>query len=343
MLCWISPSFIVRSGGAILLSFILSVWLGKIFIKRFKKKGVVDYFRADSPSAHRSKKGIPTGGGIFIILSLTLSFIIFANPKNELIVLALLVTFCLGAVGFWDDWMKISRKSSQGLKAKHKLAIQLSLAALISLYLFLCPEFDTRLEIPFAKIDLDIGWMYIPLIMLVITGTCNAVNLTDGLDGLAAGCLILAGSVYAILSYLAGDANLSRHFGIAYIPEARELAIFWAATIGATLGFLWYNCHPARIFMGDTGAQALGGFLGISAVLIKKEILLILVGGVFVVEALSVILQVASFKLRKKRVLRMSPLHHHYELEGMEEPRIVTRFWILAALLALAGLSSLAW
>jgi len=343
MLHWMNFSIVPRAGGAILLSFILSLWLGRICLKRFKETGVVDYFRADSPSMHRAKKGIPTAGGIFIILSLILSLIIFADLSNKLIMLALTVMLCLALVGFWDDWMKISQKSSRGLRVKYKLAIQLSLAAIIALYLFLDPKFNTQLEVPFAKINLNIGWLYIPLIMSVIVGTSNAVNLTDGLDGLAAGCLIFTGFAYAILAYLTGDASLSRYFNITYIPEGGEFTILWAAIIGATLGFLWYNCYPAKIIMGDTGAQALGGALGITAVLLKKEILLLLVGGIFVIEALSVMLQVASFKLRGKRILRMSPIHHHYELKGMEEPKIVTRFWVLAILGGLVGLSSLLW
>ena len=341
MFYYITSSTIIRLGGAILLSLGVSLWMGKTCIKKLKGMGMVDYFRMDSPSTHRSKKGIPTGGGIFIIASSTLGLLVFGNPSNKLLLLALLVTLYLGVVGFWDDRIKTSKKSSQGLKVNQKLLVQSILALCIAFYLYLHPQFDARVEVPFVKVNLSIGWVYIPLIMAIIVGTSNAVNLTDGLDGLTAGCIIFAGCSYAILSYLAGDITISHRFNITYIPGGKELAIFWAAIIGGALGFLWYNAYPAEVFMGDTGAQALGGALGITAILIKKEILLIIIGGVFVVEALSIFLQIASFKLRGKRVLRMSPLHHHYELKGMKEPKIVVRFWIVGFILALAGLSSL--
>ncbi|MEA3485909.1 MAG: phospho-N-acetylmuramoyl-pentapeptide-transferase [Candidatus Aerophobetes bacterium] len=339
----ITSSIIIRLTGAILLSLLLSLWMGKACIKRFKKMGMVDYFRTDSPSTHRSKKGIPTGGGIFIIASLTLGLLVFANLSNKLLVLAFLVTLCSGLIGLWDDRIKILKKGSRGLKVSHKLIAQTLIALCIAGYLYLEPQFDTRMEIPFIKVNLNIGWGYIPLIAAVFVGTTNAVNLTDGLDGLCAGCLVFAGSAYGILAYFAGDAILSHQLNIAYIPGGRELAVFWAAVLGGTLGFLWYNTYPAQIFMGDTGTQVLGGALGVTAVLIKKEILLVIIGGIFVIEALSIFIQITSFKLRGKRILKMSPLHHHYELKGIKEPKIVVRFWIAAFFLALAGLSSLVW
>jgi len=343
MLYYVTSSIVVRLVGAILLSLILSLWMGKVCIKRFKKMGIVDYFRVDGPSTHYSKKGIPTGGGIFIIASLTLGLLAFGNPSNKLLLLVFLVTLCSGLIGFWDDRIKILKKSSRGLRVRHRLIAQSILALCIAGYLYLQPQFDTHIQIPFIKVNLNIGWTYIPLIMAVLIGTTNAVNLTDGLDGLAAGCLIFAGSAYAVLAYFAGDTILSHQLNIAYIPGGRELTVFWAAVLGGALGFLWYNAYPAEVFMGDTGAQALGGALGITAVLVKKEILLVIIGGIFVIEALSIFLQIASFQLTGKRILKMSPLHHHYELKGISEPKIVIRFWIIAFFLALAGLSSLVW
>lgn len=331
----------VRVGGAFVFSFFLVILMGKTSLGWFKSKGMVDYFRSNGPSSHYSKKGIPTGGGIFILIALGLSILIFGEFSNEKVRIALLVTFYLGILGFWDDWKKSVSQSSRGLKVKFKLLLQIILAFLVGIYLYLNPEFNTELQVPFFRIYLQINWLYIPLTIAVIVGCCNAVNLTDGLDGLALGCIIPAGSVYAFFSFCAGSFYLSRVLGIPYIFGAGELGILWAALIGASFGLLWYNSYPAHLFIGDTGSQALGGALGITAVLIKQEIVLLIVGGVFVIEALSIILQVTSFQLRGKRILKMSPLHHHFELSGMEEPKIVIRFWIVAGVLALLGMGSL--
>ncbi|MCD6317696.1 phospho-N-acetylmuramoyl-pentapeptide-transferase [Candidatus Aerophobetes bacterium] len=329
----------VKVEGAFLLSFFLVILMGKVAVKWLKNKGMVDYFRSDGPSSHYSKKGIPTGGGILVLIALGLTLLIFGKFSNEKVRIALLVTVYLGIVGFWDDWKKSVSQSSRGLRVKFKLLLQIILASLVGIYFYL--NFNTKLYIPFFRIYLNINLLYIPLIMAVIVGTCNAVNLTDGLDGLALGCIIPSGGVYAIFSFFAGSFYLSKISRIPYISGAGELGVFWAALLGASCGLLWYNSYPARLFIGDTGSQALGGALGITSILIKQEILLLLVGGVFVLEALSVILQVTSFQLRGKRILKMSPLHHHFELKGIEEPKIVIRFWIASGLLALLGIGAL--
>jgi phospho-N-acetylmuramoyl-pentapeptide-transferase len=343
MLTYLTSSLILRSGAAAIVSLALSLGIGKICLEKFRKAGLVDYVRAYSPSAHQDKKGIPTSGGIFILVSFSIGLFLFANPTHELLLISLLLTFCLGLVGFWDDRIKSLRRSSRGLRVLSKLGIQSLLAGIAALYVTRILGFRPQVSIPFTDHALKLGWTYIPLVMAVIVGTVNSVNLSDGLDGLAAGCIIWAGLAYALLAYFVGSMSFSYSLKLTFIPAARELVIFWASLLGAVSGFLWYNRHPARVFLGDTGALALGGALAITAVLVREEILLILIGGVFVVEALSVFLQVLSFQTTGKRILKMSPLHHHYELKGMKESSIVTRFWILGLFLAGAGLFSVFW
>lgn len=340
---YLISSLWVRITGAAVLSLALSLWMGKIGIKKFKEVGWVDYVRRFTPSTHHAKRGIPVGGGIFIVAALLLSLLVFGNFTNKMILLTLFFSLSLGLIGFWDDEIKILNKSSRGLRIRTKLVVQLIPALAVALFLYYQPFFDGRLHIPFTGASLAIGWGYIPLIVLILVCVPISVNITDGLDGLASGCMLFAGMAYGILAYVAGAAYFYTNLNTHYLPGAEEMVVFWAALLGATLGFLWYNRYPAKIFMGETGAQLLGGALAMTAILIKKEILLLLIGGVFVLEALSVISQVISFRLTGRRILKMSPIHHHYELKGVEEPRIVTRFWILAFLLALAGLSSLRW
>ena len=334
-------SLLFRAAGAGLASLLLGLWLGRIFIRKLKRKGWVNYVRSYTPENHKAKRGIPTLGGIFILISLLVSLFIFGNLASRFLLLSLFVILYLGLVGFWDDVLKKAKKNSQGLKTRFKLLIQLILACFVAFYLYREPGFSKYLEIPFSGLTLNIGWVYIPLIIAIIVATPNSVNLTDGLDGLAAGCVLFAGMAYGILSFFVGSDIFSSSLNITYIFGARELVVLWAALMGATFAFLWYNCHTAQVFMGETGTQVLGGALAITAILIKKEILLLLIGGVFAVEALSVFLQVFFFQTRGKRILKMSPLHHHYELKGISEPKIVTRFWMVAAILALLGLSSL--
>jgi len=239
--------------------------------------------------------------------------------------------------------MKAKKSSSRGLKTRHKLLIQFVFASFVAFYLYYQPGFSKYLNIPFARISIDIGWLYIPLIIAMIVATPNSVNLTDGLDGLAAGCVLVVGVSYALLSYFAGSNLFFRYLNVTYVSGATELVVLWGGLLGATFGFLWYNSYPARVFMGETGTQVLGAALAITAILIKQEILLIFIGGIFVIEALSIFLQIFFFQVKGKRILKISPLHHHYELKGMEEPKIVVRFWMVTVLLALIGLSSLLW
>ncbi len=343
MLYFLISSISVRAGAAGLLALVFSLWMLRTFMDKSKREGWVDYVRSYAPDSHQIKKGIPTTGGIFIIASAGLAILFFANLRSRFLLISLLVIFSLALVGFIDDALKARRGSSRGLKTRYKLLIQFIFACLVAFYLYYQPGFSKYLNIPFAGVSLNLGWLYIPLIISIIVATPNSVNLTDGLDGLAAGCVLIAGSGYAFLSYIAGSSLFFLYLNINYVSGAGELTVLWGALLGAVVGFLWYNTYPARIFMGETGAQVLGGALAITAILIKQEVLLLLIGGIFVIEALSVFLQVFSFQTTGKRIFRMSPLHHHYELKGMQEPKIVVRFWIMAAFLVLLGLSSLSW
>lgn len=342
-----APKFIssitFRAGAATICSLTLSLLVGRFLIEKFKKAGFVNYARQEGPTTHYKKKGMPLGGGVIILLSFLVSLSLFGDFTNWYLLLALLVTVFLGVIGFWDDLLKVKRKNSRGLTIKVKLLLQLFLASFVALYLYFNPTYSTELFLPFTSLKVDIGLLYLPLVGCVLLGTANSVNLTDGLDGLAAGCFIFAGATYAILAYLSGHSIFSHHLGLSYFSGVGELVVFWGALLGATLGFLWYNAHPAQVFMGDTGATALGGALGITALLVKKELLLLLIGGIFVVEALSVLFQIASFKLTGKRILKMSPIHHHYELLGLAESKIIVRFWIIAIFLALLGLTLIKW
>ncbi len=291
---------------------------------------------------HRKKQGTPTMGGVMIIFAVFSSLILWADLTNKYILMAMLATLWLGVTGFIDDYLKQAKKLSKGLKPSAKLISQLVLSLLIGAFLFLQPDSSSRLDVPFLKdISLELGALYIFLIILVIMGSSNAVNLTDGLDGLAIGCVIMAAIAFALLSYVTGNVRFSDYLLIPYIKGSGELTVFCASIIGAGLGFLWFNCYPAQIFMGDVGSLALGGALGTVAVFIKKELLLVVVGGIFVLEAFSVILQVASFRLTKKRIFRITPLHHHFEFLDWPENKVIVRFWIIAGLLALLTLVTL--
>ena len=343
MLYFLISSISVRAGAAGLLSLALSLWMIKTFMHKSKREGWVDYVRPYVPDSHQVKKGIPTTGGIFIIASVALATLFFANLKSRFLLVSLLVIFSLALVGFLDDGLKARRENSRGLRTRYKLLLQFAFASLVAFYLYSQPGFNKYLNIPFTALSLNLGWLYIPLIISIIVATPNSVNLTDGLDGLASGCVLITGLSYALLSYLAGSNFFFRYLSINYVSGAGELMVLWGALLGAIIGFLWYNTYPARIFMGETGAQILGGALAITAILTRQEVLLLLIGGIFVIEALSVFLQVFFFQTTGKRIFRISPLHHHYELKGIQEPKIVVRFWIMAGLLALFGLSSLLW
>ena len=341
----------VRSAGAALTALVISWWLGPRVIAWLKRvKFGQDYsdkaeVAGGMTARVLSKKGTPTMGGILIILALNLTTILWAQ-LNTLVLLSLLSVVVLTGLGFYDDYAKIIQQSGGGAKSKVKLLIQTILAVFIGLYLWLLPSTSklvTEIMVPFYKhpVLTGAGLAGLVLTVLTIVGSSNAVNLTDGLDGLAVGCTLFVSFVFLILTYLAGNFRSASYLNIPYVEGAGELTVFCAAIIGAGLGFLWFNCHPAQVFMGDTGSLAIGGLIGVVAICCKQELLLAVVGGVFVIEATSVILQVLSFKLTGKRIFAMSPIHHHFELSGWKENTVIVRFWILSAVFALLGLATL--
>jgi len=331
---------------ASLTAFLISLIFGPIIIKWLKNINFGQHIRREHVESlydlHKHKQGTPTMGGILIIGAITVSTLLWADIANQYVLLTLAAFLWFGLVGFSDDYIKIVKKRNLGLTATTKLSSQLLAGALIALYIMFFTPIPTTLSIPFVKhTAFDLGILYIMFVMLVIASSSNAVNLTDGLDGLAIGCTIIAALSYTVLSYICGNIKFSDYLNVFYLPGSGELAVFCAAMIGAGLGFLWFNSYPATVFMGDTGSLALGGGLGVVAIFIKKELLLFLVGGVFVLEALSVIMQVAWFKTTKKRLFLMSPVHHHFQLLGWSENKIIIRFWIIAIVLALFSLSTL--
>jgi phospho-N-acetylmuramoyl-pentapeptide-transferase len=331
-----------RAAMAALMALVISFLLGPWLIRSLTAKQMGQQIREDGPASHSTKAGTPTMGGTLIILSLALSTLLLADIANFYVLLALAGTVGFGAIGLLDDYLKLSRKNSKGLPPRVKLLGQLTVGFLVALVLYFNPKFSTELGIPFIKnIRPDLGLFYIPFAMLVMIGASNAVNLTDGLDGLAIGPVMIAAVTYGIIAYVTGHLKLAEYLQIPYVAGVGELSVFCAAVVAAGLGFLWYNAYPAQMFMGDVGSLALGAALGIVAVMTKNEILLIIVGGVFVMEALSVIFQVVSYKLRRKRVFLMAPIHHHYELKGWPEPQIIVRFWIISFICAVVGLSTL--
>lgn len=295
---------------------------------------------------HGSKKGTPTMGGILLIGSIVISTLLWAKPENPFVWLVLFSAVFLGGIGFYDDWLKVTKKSSDGISSRLKFVLQCLLAGIFTLFFLTNPKLSAtaqQLFIPFFKEPLLLGMGVLTFIfyLLVIVGTSNAVNLTDGLDGLATGCTATVAATYAVLVYVAGNIKTATYLQVPFVPYAGELAVLCVALLGACLGFLWWNAHPARVFMGDTGSLAIGGMLGAVAICCKQELLLVIVGGVFVMEAMSVILQVASFKTTGRRIFKMSPIHHHFELSGWKENTVIVRFWILSVLFALLGLATL--
>jgi phospho-N-acetylmuramoyl-pentapeptide-transferase len=336
-----------RSIGSIITAFLISVVLGPYIIKFLKIFKIGERIRPEEEvpgiySAHKNKQGTPTMGGIIMIFSIILSTLLWARIDNRYILLTLFSTLWLGILGFIDDYIKLRAKKGPGLSKKMKFLGQIVLGLIIGIFLFLDTNVDTGIYFPFFKnLVLNAGVFYILFVMIVITGTSNAVNLTDGLDGLAIGCMAMVGLTYSIIVYAAGNVSISNYLYIKYIPGAGELSVYCAALAGAGLGFLWFNSYPATVFMGDTGSLALGGGMGVVACCVKKEMLLLIVGGIFVFEALSVILQVASFRIRRRRIFLCAPFHHHLQMRGWDEPKIVVRFWIIAAILALFTLMTL--
>ncbi len=323
---------------ALMISFMLGPWL----IATLQRLQIGQSIRKVGPESHFVKEGTPTMGGAMILLAIILPTLLWADLSNLYIWVTLLVTAGYGAVGFIDDYLKVVRKNSDGISARQKMFWQIIIATAAALLLYFSTGFDTHLSVPFFKnVNPDLGIFYIPFAILVMVGASNAVNLTDGLDGLAIGPMIIAAGTFLMLAYLAGNAKLSAYLQITSIQGAGELAILCGAMVGAGLGFLWFNSYPAQVFMGDVGSLSLGGALGVVAVITKNEFLLVIVGGIFVIEALSVIVQVTSFRYWGRRVFRMAPIHHHFELKGWPEPKIIVRFWIISIILALIALSTL--
>ncbi len=335
-----------RSGGAIFTALLISFIFGPKIIKWLKNKQTHGQpIRADGPESHLlTKQGTPTMGGVMILLAVSVATLLWADLKNSYVWITLFVTLGYGAIGFVDDYIKLTKRHHAGLPGKAKLFLQFAIgfAAIFWIQKVADPQFASHLAFPFFKdFILDLGWFYILFAAVVMVGASNAVNLTDGLDGLAIVPIMIAAACFALIAYLVGNAIYADYLQIHHVEGSGELAIFCAALIGAGLGFLWYNAPPAMVFMGDTGSLAFGGALGTISVIIKHEIVLAIIGGLFVMEAVSVILQVASFKLTGKRIFRMAPIHHHFEKKGWQEPTIVIRFWIIAVILALIGLSTL--
>jgi len=335
-----------RAAMACLTAFAISLIFGPPIINMLTRMKIGENIRKEESARlyelHSSKQNTPTMGGILILLAVVSSTALWADISNRYILIAIFSTIWLGVTGFIDDYIKQARKRSKGLTAVSKLTSQIVLGLILGVILFLDPQISTKLDVPFLKnISIDLGIFYILFIILVITGSSNAVNLTDGLDGLAIGAVIMVALGFSVLSYVSGNVKLSDYLLIPYIRGSGELTVFCASILGAGLGFLWFNCHPASVFMGDVGSLALGGALGIIAVLIRKELLLFIIGGVFVIEALSVILQVVSFRLTKKRIFKIAPIHHHFQFLGWSENKVIVRFWIIASLLALLTLVTL--
>lgn len=335
-----------RTGGAMITALIISFIFGPFLIRvlRTRQNGGQP-IRADGPEGHLlTKKGTPTMGGIMILLAISLATILWADLTNGYVWAALGVTIAYGAIGFADDYLKVTRRDSAGLPARLKLLLQTAVAVAVTIWIMrLMPEpLQTTLAVPFFKdVLIDLGWAFVILATVVMVGSSNAVNLTDGLDGLAIVPVMIAAGVFALIAYLVGNVVFSNYLQLHHVPGSGELAIFCGALVGGGLGFLWFNAPPAKVFMGDTGALSLGGALGAVSVITKHELVLAMVGGLFVLETVSVIVQVVSFKLTGKRVFRMAPLHHHFEKKGWAESTIVIRFWIIATILALVGLSTL--
>ncbi|KJS32835.1 MAG: phospho-N-acetylmuramoyl-pentapeptide-transferase [Desulfatitalea sp. BRH_c12] len=332
-----------RTIYAILTAFLISFLLGPWFIRKLAQMQVGQYVREDGPQTHLKKAGTPTMGGSLIITAIAAATLLWADLTNFFVWIALLVLIGFGLIGFADDYLMQVKKRSKGLSARGKLVLQTVLALLTGALVVMHPGFSTQVTLPFFKtVSPNLGWWYVLFAAFVIVGASNAVNLTDGLDGLAIGPVIIAAATYMIFAYVAGHVKIADYLQINYVAGSGEIAVFCGAMIGAGLGFLWFNAYPAQVFMGDVGSLSLGGSLGAVAVITKQEIVLALVGGLFVMEALSVIFQVGYFKMTHgKRIFRMAPLHHHFELKGWPEPKVIVRFWIIAIALALISMSTL--
>jgi phospho-N-acetylmuramoyl-pentapeptide-transferase len=330
---------IFASITALLICLLVGPWM----IRKLQEMQIGQQIREDGPQSHLVKKGTPTMGGILIIFAVVISTLLWTNLSNNYVWLILLVTVGYGLIGFIDDYRKLTGKNSRGIPGKTRLAAEITIALFVSIIVYLNPGFNSQVTVPFFKTILpNLGWGYVLLSTFIIVGAANAVNLTDGLDGLAIGPAIICFATYILFAYFAGNVKVSSYLRVVHVSGAGELAVFCGTLVGAGLGFLWFNAYPAEIFMGDVGSLSLGGALGTMAIITKQEILLAIVGGIFVVETFSVIFQVGYFKLTGgKRILRMAPLHHHFELKGWAEPKVIVRFWIISILLALMAISTL--
>ncbi len=330
-----------RTIYATVTALLFSFLIGPYLIRKLEHLQLGEVIREDGPQRHLAKAGTPTMGGGIILISMLGSVVLWGNFSSIYMWLMVFVTVGMGLIGFVDDYKQVVLKNKDGLSARWKLLFQCVVSGAAAAMLY-SSEFDTTIIIPFFKgVQIDLGIFYIVFAALVITGASNAVNLTDGLDGLAIGPMTISAGTYMLFAYITGHVKLATYLNVLYVPDVGELAIFAGAMAGASLGFLWFNTYPAQVFMGDIGALSLGGGLGTLAVITKNEVLLVIVGGVFVVEALSVIVQVASFKLRGKRIFAMAPIHHHFELKGWAEPKIIVRFWIISIILSLIAISTL--
>lgn len=340
-----------RAVGAAVTSFLLCLIFGNFVIRKLISLKVGQPIRTKEEvnklaELHGGKRGTPTMGGVLLLGAVLISTLIWARPENGAVWLAIFSIVYLGAIGFIDDYLKVTKKKSDGLSGRLKLVAQFALAAIVTLFFLTNPSLQVQarsLYVPFYKepVIVNMGWFTFIFYSCIIVGSSNAVNLTDGLDGLATGCTIMAAFAYAVLAYVAGNVKIAAYLQVPYYSFSGELAVLCMALVGAGLGFLWFNCHPAKVFMGDTGSLAIGGVLGVIAICCKQELLLLIVGGVFVIEAMSVILQVLSFKLTGKRIFAMSPIHHHFELKGWKENTVIVRFWIIAIIFAFMGLATL--
>ena len=334
----------LRAILGVLTSLLIALLVGPLMIRRLSDYQVGQVVRDDGPQSHLSKAGTPTMGGALILVAITVSTLLWSNLANRFVWVVLVVTLLFGAIGWVDDYRKLVKKNPRGLPARYKYLWQsaVGLATALLLYFGASSSAETQLIVPFFKqVALDLGWLYVPLAYFVVVGASNAVNLTDGLDGLAIMPTVMVCGALAVFAYLTGNVRFAEYLQIPYVPGVGEVAVFCGALVGAGLGFLWFNAYPAQVFMGDVGALALGAALGVLAVMVRQELVLFVMGGVFVMETVSVILQVASFKLTGRRIFRMAPLHHHFELKGWPEPRVIVRFWIVTVVLVLVGLATL--
>lgn len=346
---WLSPLNVFRyitfrTSLAVLSAILFALILGPWIISRLKRLSMTQQIRDDAPRAHMGKAGTPTMGGILIIICILLSILLWGDLRNMYIWIMIISLTGFGGIGLLDDYLKIVKKNPKGLRACYKFGAQIALALLIGIFLYINPKdpYSDVLSVPFFKKWLfDLGWFYIPFSIIVIVGSSNAVNLTDGIDGLAIGLVGIAVLANGVLVYISGHKGLAQYLQVLYLPGTGELTVFCGAMLGASLGFLWYNSYPAEVFMGDVGSLGLGGSLGTLAVITKHEIVLAVVGGIFVIETLSVVFQVTSFRLTGKRIFKMAPIHHHFELKGWPEPKVIVRFWIVGIILALLSLATL--